>query len=182
MSWESGIQQQQNGKVFPITMPSSWYLTLLAIQIFIQQLDQVNTINQNSSLLTFYQWGPVIRKVFLCDDIIMASCISFTHILQDGFTGTGAIIWLPQCLWSNPKGYGENWPVPTTKQPWNTLYLFNKKNVSPVYRSLPHLIHTHVTSQVSYIDFESSSWNSCILCWRLCLSWKINFDRFQCIC
>ena len=31
---------------------------------------------------------------------------SFTHILQGYFTGTGAIIWLPQCQWSNPEGYG----------------------------------------------------------------------------
>ena len=28
------------------------------------------------------------------------------HILQGYFTGTGAIIWLPQCQWSNPEGYG----------------------------------------------------------------------------
>ena len=30
----------------------------------------------------------------------------FTHILQGYFTGTGAIIWLPQCLWCNLEGYG----------------------------------------------------------------------------
>ena len=28
-----------------------------------------------------------------------------THILKGYFTGTGAI-WLPQCQWSNPEGYG----------------------------------------------------------------------------
>ena len=28
------------------------------------------------------------------------------EILQGCFTGTGAIIWLPQCLWSNPEVYG----------------------------------------------------------------------------
>ena len=33
-------------------------------------------------------------------------CGLFTHILQGYFTGTGAIIWLPQCQWSNPEGYG----------------------------------------------------------------------------
>ena len=32
--------------------------------------------------------------------------VSFTHILQDYFTGTGAILRLPQCQWSNPEGYG----------------------------------------------------------------------------
>ena len=32
------------------------------------------------------------------------SCDIFIHIFQACFTGTGAIIWLPQCLWSNPEG------------------------------------------------------------------------------
>ena len=31
---------------------------------------------------------------------------AFTHILQGCFMGTGAIIWLPQCLWRNPVEYG----------------------------------------------------------------------------
>ena len=30
--------------------------------------------------------------------------VGFTHILQGYFTGTGAIIRLPQCQWSNPEG------------------------------------------------------------------------------
>ena len=29
---------------------------------------------------------------------------SFTHILQGNFTGTGAILGLPQCQWNNPEG------------------------------------------------------------------------------
>ena len=32
--------------------------------------------------------------------------IRFTHILQGCSTGTGAIIGLPQCWWSNPEDYG----------------------------------------------------------------------------
>ena len=40
----------------------------------------------------------------------------FTHILQDCFTGTGAIV-LPQCQLSNPEEYGWNWSIiSTTKQ------------------------------------------------------------------
>ena len=31
--------------------------------------------------------------------------VFFTHMLQGYFTGTGAIIWLPQCQWSNPERY-----------------------------------------------------------------------------
>ena len=30
----------------------------------------------------------------------------YTHILQGCFTGTGAIIWLPQCQWTHPEGCG----------------------------------------------------------------------------
>ena len=32
--------------------------------------------------------------------------VHFTHVLQGCFTGTGAIIWLPQCQWSNPEVCG----------------------------------------------------------------------------
>ena len=35
----------------------------------------------------------------------------YLYILQGCFTGTGAIIWFPQCLWSNPKGHGWNWLI-----------------------------------------------------------------------
>ena len=31
--------------------------------------------------------------------------VDISHILQGYFTGTGAIIWLPQCQWSNPGEY-----------------------------------------------------------------------------
>ena len=30
----------------------------------------------------------------------------FTHLLQGYISGTGAIIWLPQCQWNNPEEYG----------------------------------------------------------------------------
>ena len=36
----------------------------------------------------------------------------FTHIFQGCFTGTGAIIWLPQYQWSNPEIHGQNRPIP----------------------------------------------------------------------
>ena len=41
--------------------------------------------------------------VVLCNGLL---CIRLIHILQGYFTGTGAIIWLPQCLWSNTEEYG----------------------------------------------------------------------------
>ena len=38
---------------------------------------------------------------------LLHSCDALTHILQGSFTGTGAILWLPQCQWGNPEGYGK---------------------------------------------------------------------------
>ena len=40
--------------------------------------------------------------------VLVDSCDLCNHILQGCFTGTGAIMWLPQCQWSNPEGYGWN--------------------------------------------------------------------------
>ena len=34
-------------------------------------------------------------------------CDLFTHILQGCITDTGALLWLPQCQWSNPELYGK---------------------------------------------------------------------------
>ena len=45
-----------------------------------------------------------------------------SHVLQGYFTGTGAILRLPQCQWSNPEGYGYNPPVPHHNKP-STLYI-----------------------------------------------------------
>ena len=44
--------------------------------------------------------------LYCCADVI--NLYGLRHILQGCFTGTGAIIWLPQCQWSNPEGYGWN--------------------------------------------------------------------------
>ena len=41
----------------------------------------------------------------LCADL-------FTDILQDYFTDSGAMVWLPLCQWSNPEEYGYNWSIP----------------------------------------------------------------------
>ena len=46
----------------------------------------------------------------LCFVVVMQSFIMnshevFIHIHQGCFAGTGAIVWLPQCQWSEPDGY-----------------------------------------------------------------------------
>ena len=43
--------------------------------------------------------------LWLCYHLLINSCDVFTYILQGCFTGTGAIIWLPHCQWSNPEKY-----------------------------------------------------------------------------
>ena len=50
--------------------------------------------------------------VVLCFVVVMQSFIMyshevFIHIHQGCFAGTGAIVRLPQCQWSNPDGYGK---------------------------------------------------------------------------
>ena len=50
--------------------------------------------------------------VVLCFVVVMQSFIInshevFIHIHQGCFAGTGAIVRLPQCRWSNPDGYGK---------------------------------------------------------------------------
>ena len=38
--------------------------------------------------------------------LLCFAVVDYTHILQGYFTGTGAIVQLPQYQWSNPEGYG----------------------------------------------------------------------------
>ena len=54
----------------------------------------------------FFVW---LHSHFLAD-----SSNQFTHILQCYITGTGAILRLPQCQWSNPEGYRQTGRCPTT--------------------------------------------------------------------
>ena len=59
--------------------------------------------------------------VVLCFVVVMQSFIMnshevFIHIHRGCFAGTGAIVRLPQCQWSNPDGYGKtSQSITTTK-------------------------------------------------------------------
>ena len=55
------------------------------------------------TIMLYVEHIPKICTKFMCGHGYMQT--DFTHILQDCFTGTGAIIWLPQCQWSNPEEY-----------------------------------------------------------------------------
>ena len=52
----------------------------------------------------------------------------FIHILQGYCTGTGAILWLPQCQWSNPEGYGRTW-YRKVAPPINPLIWWHNHNI-----------------------------------------------------
>ena len=56
-------------------------------------------------LVTRVQYIP--RNMHTVLSFIMNSREVFIHIHQDCFAGTGAIVRLPQCQWSNPDGYGK---------------------------------------------------------------------------
>ena len=70
-------------------------------------------------------WSTVYPKkyahgfVVLCFVVVMQSFIMnsqevFIHIHQGCFSGTGAIVRLPQCQWSKPDGYGKSSQCITT--------------------------------------------------------------------
>ena len=55
-----------------------------------------------------YAHGFVVHCfVVVMQSFIMNSHEEFIHIHQGCFTGTGAIVRLPQCQWSKPDGYGK---------------------------------------------------------------------------
>ena len=65
-----------------------------------------------SGQLTVYPKKYAHGFVVLCFVVVMQSFIMnshevFSHIHQDCFAGTGAIVRLPQCQWSKPDGYGK---------------------------------------------------------------------------
>ena len=81
-------------------------------------------------------------------------CDFFTLIFQACFTGTGAIMWLPQCQWSNPEKYGKNRPLAnnntagnTLHNYWYALYLGTHVNkcTSPLSCTVSHITLRYVT-------------------------------------
>ena len=71
-----------------------------------------NETCDNRELHTVYPKKYAHGFVVLCFVVVMQSFIMnshevFIHIHQGCFAGTGAIVRLPQCQWSNPDGYGE---------------------------------------------------------------------------
>ena len=65
--------------------------------------------------------------------------LTVSHILQDYFTDTGAIIWLPiwlpQYLWSNPEEYGVNKSCESTSN-----YIVNKTKQNKAQYNCVHIL------------------------------------------
>ena len=75
----------------------------------------VLTVSNSPRKCRSFENGQALYKVFpmkyahsLCFVVFYCGLVStnFSHIPQDSFTGTGAIIWLPQCQWRNPANQG----------------------------------------------------------------------------
>ena len=60
------------------------------------------------------------------------SCDLYPHTLQGCFTGTGAILWLPQCQWSNPERYILNQTIPNHNQEKNMRIIVQNYCTSPI--------------------------------------------------
>ena len=79
-----------------------------------QMKNDVNTVSvcvitrQCTVYPKIYAHGFVVLCfVVVLQSFIMNSHEVFIHIHQGCFAGTGAIVRLPQCQWSNPDGYGK---------------------------------------------------------------------------
>ena len=94
-----------------------------------------------------------------------------THILQGYFTGTGAIIWLPQCQWSNPEGYGYNRPVKTPVEHNNGRTVVILFWMNSNYCHMILLITAVVAANQSIITFlqqAGSQPNDGLVRWGMC--------------
>ena len=87
--------------------------TPLASNIFHRSMDITQNIPWSIQMAsTVYPKKYAHGFVVLCFVVVMQSFTMnshevFIHIHQGSFTGTGAIVRLPQCQWSKPDGYGK---------------------------------------------------------------------------
>ena len=100
-----------------------------------------------------------------------------THIFQGEFSGTGAIIWLPQCQWSNPEGYGQIWQLTYLQQ--NTNHAHNFWDVFLVNCTNPPLtiIHAIKTNPSAYFMYFIVHTAPCIHVHSWTKVYRIFFQR-----
>ena len=92
----------------------------------ILNMDTLHGILYTVYPIKYAQWCALFSFVWVTKYFVVDLYNRLTHILQDCFTGTGAIMWLPQCQWSNPEKYG-----------WNQLVLDHNKTLIVTYWHMP---------------------------------------------
>ena len=90
------------------------FLSLAALKVVILTTSSAASVENVIKMMTFRMTtSNVVRNEkkkkmrfpFKCCCPVCNSWDLFIHFLQGCFTDTGAIIWLPQCQWSNAAGY-----------------------------------------------------------------------------
>ena len=84
-----------------------------------------------------------------------------THVFEGCFTGTGAIIWLPQCQRSNLEWYRKNCPIPIqNKAEQNITHVLNSSGI--LYMLVIwwhyHSLQLPCETSIKYISNGTSTW------------------------
>ena len=105
----------------------------------------------------------VLCLVVVMQSFIMNSHEVFVHIHQGCFTGTGAIVRLPQCQWSKPDGYDKiSQCITTTKH--------SKAKTVCIFLGI-YCMHSEITKIVNAYDRKSLWSSSAIRHNALCHNW-----------
>ena len=109
----------------------------------------------------------VLCFVVVIQSFIMNSHEVFIHIHQGCFAGTGAIVRLPQCQWSNPDGYGKiSQCITTTKHSKaKTVCIF--LGIYCIFSTMPRPNrHWSWDRLIKMADsrFAPSQWETALLC------------------
>ena len=117
----------------------------LSSWLFYNHLTALEIVNLTSCVTTVQYIPWIMHMVCSLPCFCYGLAITdFIHILQGYFTGTGAILWLPQCLWSNPEGYGYTAPISLLKP---TIWPWQNKTK-----------HNHVSTAVCHHNNCSIDW------------------------
>ena len=93
-------------------------------------------------------------------DILVDAYDSFYHILQCRCTVTRAIVWLPQSQWSNPEGYGYNWPVPKHNKARTICTILPGSSSSPLPIYKKYLKHCFLIQPLEQEGRYQNGWRN----------------------
>ena len=75
-----------------------WNMHIILFFYHLRQIYSTILLGFNSLAQSCAQYDKSLNNLLISD-----SCDLFAYILQGYFPDTGAIVWLPQCYWSNPE-------------------------------------------------------------------------------